>query len=272
MSNINEDINWLKASPNRRFEVFDVQTEKPVYKSISASEILAKFETFDAFLEDLKAKGHDKIAVQKCRKHGNAQVRVGLLKKYSLEENGQGTNDQLVARGAQAHAAPSQSTTGLLGSMGLGMADIMEMHTASKNYNNEKDRADRLQLKLDHYEVENKRLDRELLKFELGVEGKPGAIEKLLNTISENPEMITTAIEALSKAKIPAPGLNAPEGENANVSKIKAALMQVVQQNEVTDQMALSAYHLISQAAKGNAEFVNAFNELIKKHVPTPNS
>ncbi len=266
---LNEDIKWLKAKEKRRFEIYDANTEMRIYKGISAAEIIEEFDDFDTFFEMLKEKGHEKIAIQKAHKHGNGQIRDGIMHKYQLigEEAGK---SQLVAGGGKAKAAPSstnipaQNPAGLMGSMGLGFADVMRMNTEAENYRNEKEKADRLQRKIDKLEAENKQLERDNLRYELGVEAKPGAVEKLLNMVSQNPELISTAIQALAQAKQPATAaLNAPA--ESQVSKLKAALIQALQQDSVTDELAMMLYHVIRQSA--NKEFMAEFKSLLKNHL-----
>ncbi len=267
---LNEDIAWLKAKEKRRFEIYDATTEMLIFKGISAAEIISQYGDFEAFFDSLKSKGHSKIAIQKAHKHGSGQIRDGIMHKYQLIGD-DSPKSQLVAGGGKAQAAPSptsvlpaQNPAGLMGSMGLGFADVMRMNTEAENYRTEKEKADRLQRKIEQLEAENKKLERDNLRYELGVEAKPGAVEKLLNMVSENPELVTTAIQALAQAKQPATAaLNAPV--DSQVSKLKAALIQALHQDSVTDELAMMLYHVIRQST--NDVFIDEFKTLIRNHI-----
>lgn len=258
MNGLQTNIDWLKKKPSHRLEVYDAVTEHPIDKSLSATEILSNFDNIEDYFSELEKNGHQKIAVQKARKHGNSQVRIGLMNKYMLGVESQ----SVAASGSHAQASPAVQQTNQAGLMGMSMPQIMTLNTKAEKYDEEKSRAERLQNKYDALEKENKDLERKNLRYELGVEAKPGALEKLLDTISENPELIQTAIQSLAAKKNQ--GLNAPTKDE--LSQLKTSLVQVISQKEVTDDIALAAYHLINQSISGNTEFIEAFKQILQNH------
>lgn len=268
MKTLEEILNWLSISPLNMIEIWNVATEKAIVKRLTA----AQMGDAETYFKDLESRGIHKIALQRSRKQGSSQVRVGIMHKFEIGKN---PTNQLVDGGNKAQApatqpsiptpppVPSYVGSSGLGVPGMGFADVMNMNTKASKYDEKKNEAERLQTKLDAAELENKRLWQENLEFKIGLDSKPGTVDKLLEALSNNPELITTAVQALAKQKA-VPALNAPEGEG--LSQIKTALIQVISRDDVSDDVALGAYHLISQSAQGNQSFIAAFREILKDH------
>lgn len=133
------------------------------------------------------------MQIVKKRKNGTAYVRdkaCGLNFGISTDAHmnvvaASGLPDRPAA--TQQHLEPAPSGLGNP-SMGLGLPEIMAMRSQADRFEDlklvlakEEATKDKLLAKIAVLEADNKSLERENLKFQLGVESKPSAIEKHLN-------------------------------------------------------------------------------------------
>lgn len=267
MEKLTEIVQWAEKDNQNRLEIFDPITEGVIEKCVTAEWATEKFGSLEGYFTHLLQKGINKIAVQPMRKRGNTQVRQGLLKTFALSEKARdverGGAAQAPATQQPQQTAPTpQQMPAMNGAMqGLGYAEISKIAT----YDDIKRDRDDLREELKSEKADNKRLERENLKYELGIEGKPGALDRLLETISEKPEILGMVTEAIMKKKAGSmegqPALNAPE-----TSALKADIISVLTNPSVTDEVAQAAYQVIFHALNGNKKFMADYNKLMQQH------
>ncbi len=277
---INSYRSWLDEKRINLVQVYD-DCAKPINNAkFSAADIQEKFGGhFMAMLEFIKTKyPHlSKIYLQKLQRHGTAyKNREDLVPFNLIDKRATGepslpnpTTAKPINRVEVSQVIPPQPPQvtypnhnghgiGLMGAMGLSMPDIMEMHTAKSQMPELKSRVDRLEEDKRKLEEEVKRLERENLKYELGVEGRPSSIEKLIDSISD-PDTLETLISAIKNKQETAPGLGEPQTN----SKTKDALIKVITKESVTDEIATYGYNVIKLLCKGD----KALAKLIHNHI-----
>ena len=160
----------------------------------------------------------------------------------------------------QVHTQQPMAPTGLMGHMGLSMPDIMSMNTAKEQLPEVKRERDEWKEKCKELETENKRLERENLKYELGIEGKPGALEQLLNMVAENPSMIGEIVGAAKVGKTAeiTEGLTGPQTDNPT----KNSFIKVICDPRFTEEDTIICYNVGKSLASGDEVLKNK----IKKH------
>lgn len=255
MNDLKEIFDWLAADPLHRLEIYDVVSEKALDKSVPATKIGGT----EAYLQKLVDRGITKIAVQRAKRQGSTQVRIGIMHKFEI-----GPNKSLVAPGGNtAQAAPlqpSQNGFAGMGFPGMGFADMIRTSAEASKYQDLREENKELKAKLEKITDERDELRISNLGQKKDLEAGPSTVEKVFS-----PEMIqslTGLVSAAMQAKNAQPALNAPAAET--LSQVKAALVQVLNREDVTDDIALGAYHVLSQSAQGNQKFIDAFKKILK--------
>lgn len=271
--NFKEIIAFLENDPLAHLEVYNANTGDVIHKALNASLATTNSGSVTAYFEGILLSGIQEIMVIQKRKNGTSWKEKMCPFSYTLSRK-----QATIPPGAQSQ--PETVVTpvvkdpfGLSSAaqqMGLSQPQLMSMYSNAEKLpevtkeRNEL-RADVKKLKSDLDDERHKNL-----RHELGIEGKASAGEKLMDTLA-NPEVLTTVVsgitEAIAKAK--APGLANPAQQLQQLQtgcETKDALVKLITNAEVTEAMAISAYHLLSHALKGNQEFVDAFGALITKH------
>lgn len=250
-------IDWCNASTNRFLEVWNATTEQKEVKLNEASEA--------AFMELLN-KGVTTIGIQRFEKRGTASVRVGMLKKFNLgktEENQ--PKESVVDGGGGAKTPPAkQHINHGLGMPGLGFSEVMSLNTKASKYDELKADYDLIKRKNEELEKENKKLEKENLRYELNLEGKPSAVEKLLENLT--PETIGTIAQMVMAAKS-GTGANQAALAAPNLTPIKTAAVAKISEETTPDKLVSLSYQVIDQYEQNNQAFINEYQELLQKHL-----
>lgn len=264
-------LNHLQEKATHRIRVFDPRYNKScIVRKLDLETANSKYGGLDGFFLDLLDKGHKTIVVELMKKHGNTQISVALPGTLELSEktkdevggsgvkpsNGSATNQQQTPTNESnvnndAFNNPNNSMQNQhshmfqgMGVPGLGMAELVK----ASNYDEVKANYQKLEKKCEILEAENKRLEKDNLKYELGIEGKPGALETLLEKLdTETMVMIAKAVSGAKEKFIPsesaAPALNAP-----NLSEVKKGVINAIASGETTDNTVQLAYQVIHYA------------------------
>lgn len=273
MKNLTDFIEWLQSNDKHRFEIYDAVSESRIDKEkcLSNKSIVEAYGSIENYFMDLVNRGIQKIAIQRTRKHGNTEVRLQELpKKFEIGQKS--TNVEQVERGGgipnngaavpQPHFPAPQPAMGMMGAMGLNGLQIMDMNTKASKYDEVKAEKEKLERKCEILEKENKDLERANLRHELGVEGKPGTGDKIIEALTKvlEPGTLSIVMEKIMAAKQGGgqPALNAPE-----TSRIKAEVIKALYDPSITDEMVQAAYRVIYETMSGNQAFVNQFNQLL---------
>ena len=261
-------LNHLQEKATHRIRVFDPRYNKScIVRKLDLETANAKYGGLDGFFLDLLDKGHKTIVVELMKKHGNTQISVALPGTLELSEknkdevggsgvkpsNGSATHQQTPTNESNVNNAafnnPNNSMQNQYPQMfqgmsvpGLGMAELVK----ANRFDEEKAEKEKLRDKCEKLEAENKRLEKENLKYELGIEGKPGALETLLEKLdTETMVMIAKAVSGAKEKFIPSetPALNAP-----NLSEVKKGVINAIASSETTDNTVQLAYQVIHYA------------------------
>jgi|GEM_PF-5382286 len=158
-------------------------------------------------------------------------------------------------QGGAFNGAPSSvvdNSTGLAGQMGLSMPQLMDMHASSKALPKIEFQLTEAQTRIKTLEQENKALDRTVLKYELGVEGQPGALDKILEQFAKNPELIGQMIMGIKGGGVnPSPaGLSQP----ITNSEQKNAFIAMITTDAFTEDVCNYAYHVSKGLIAGDID------------------
>ncbi len=266
---LNELLEWLQNNEKNRFEIYDLDKGTSLHKCASYQDLTPGGNNPDVYFTRLVEKGVKTVQLQKKRKNGSTYIREGCGLNFALTTEG---NNNVAASGRMETpaATPQQSNSpfppGLMGSAsyGLGFPEIMAMRSQSDRYEETKDLCRELKTKVERLETENKRLETECLTQRLGSEGKPSALDKLIEGLASNPSAIPSIIASFKGPAGMAPGLNAAPG--VNLSDLKSQVIDTISQAQVTDELVEAAYHVIIEAFKGNQKFLDQYNNLLINH------
>lgn len=261
-----EIITWLKKSPKHGLEIVNLATASIITKNLTATDLEAFSKWEDYFLQ-LAQKGVKKIQVQRTRKQGASNIRedivpkqfeIGTTPESVVESGGQSDNGpatlphqntyQQNQIPTPAMAAPQQQMPGLMG----------DQYYKVYRHDELKNEVADLKRKNETLESENKRLDRENMKYVLGVEGKPGALEKLMENLT--PETIAMVAQAIASAKTGVagqqPALNAPD-----LGRYKSELISLISSDKVSEAQAQSLIGILYKSS--DKEFIQQLNNLL---------
>lgn len=265
--NLTDLIEWLKSNPLNRFEIYDVESGNTIEKCVSYEELTPDPETY--FLNLKEEKGIDVVQIQKKRKNGSSYIRKGCGLNFAID-----TNDNVAASGSQAKPAATQQRSysnamnGLgnpgTGSFGLGLPEIMDMRSKADRYEELKAAFDKMERRNEDLEKENRKLENENLKYQLGIDSKPSAVDKLVEGLANNPQALPQIIASI-KGGGSNPGLNAPETK-PQLSDTKSTVVDMISSPQVKDDHVAASYYVLIEALKGNTEFMNEYEQLLQNH------
>lgn len=236
--------------------VTDTDTlEKFLNKATYGNDLIAKYGSIENFFETIK-RDHNNIAVQEYKKNGSGMNKVGLPLKFTFSEKTH-QSKPVVYEPNQTPVNP----IGLAG-LGLGFADIMNLNTASVL-------KERLEVQNDFLKKENERLAKQV--YELKEEqlaskydsDKKSGQNELIATLIKSAPALMGMLQNNSSA-----GLNAPQGQNLNLSEVKTELVGFISNPAFSDAMAEVLFSILEKI--NNVEgFYDSLNNLLN---PKPQS
>jgi len=260
-------IEWLAKDPLNRFEIYDVDKNKIIQKCITYQDLTKDSPDPVEYFVKLAESGIKTVQIAQKRKNGSSFVREGCGLNFAIS-----TNKNVVASGSQALPAATQqqslnNSIGLMGagnSFGLGLPQIMEMRSQADRYQELKETFVEIKKLNDELVKENRKLENENLRHQLGVDSKPSAIDKLVEGIANNPSALPQIIASFKGGTTP--GLNAPEPQK-QLSDTKSTVVDLISNNaQVKDDHVAASYYVIVEGLKGNEKFLKDYSELLTKH------
>ncbi len=260
-----EIITWLKKSPKHGLEIVNLATASIITKNLTATDLEA-FSKWEDYFIQLAQKGVKKIQVQRTRKQGASNIREDLVpKQFEIGT----TPESVVESGGQSDNGPAtlphqntyQQNQIPTPAMGNPMMQGLTGDQLVKAYNHDslKFEVEKLTRKNESLEAENKKLDRENMRYALNLEGKPGALEKLMENL--NPETIAMVAQAIASAKAGGgagqqPALNAPD-----LGRYKSELISLISSDKVSEGQAQSLIGILYKSS--DKEFIQQLNNLL---------
>ena len=257
-----ELINWLKQDELNRFEIYDLETHKPIEKCLSFQDLNARFTDPMKYFENLFGKGITTIQFQKKRKNGSSFKKIGCGLNFAL-----GQKKNVAASGGLASPAATQQHSTV---PGLSFADTqtLDFYNKARNYDELLPRYQALEADLKTTKEKLDQKEKELYKIELGKEKEPSIADQLIKGFAQDPKSIIEAFMQF-KGQGSAPGLNAPTPQQAQqpqLSPIKQTTVDLIASPQLPDDTVNGAYHLLVQAVSGNQKLVDDYVEILKKH------
>lgn len=271
MEKLKDFQNKLKSRAAFQFNVIDCVSEKIVAKDIN-QEFLSKNHggSLPEFLESLNKKGFIKIQLMPRLKNGSTSKPGGANITVDFSKP--------PAQNKGTEASPQMPiTSGLNGTFGLGMPEIMDGYAAKRenemlkqqirqlqeDYKEERESKRKWREKATKYERENERYI-----YKEDIQREPSAFDKLIDGIAQNPQMIPSLIGAFKGGG----GLNSPQSENAqivdpleNYSELQRALCETI--GQMPDSLCNDLAEIISRIAEPDKEFIEGLKKILK----TPN-
>lgn len=269
--NLNDLIDWLKLNERNRFEIYDYDRSTSIEKCASYNDLAHNYSSPLGYFEALADKGVKAVQIVKKIKNGSTYVREGCGLNFGLSTD---TNNNVVAASglpdspaATQQHYPRPAMTGL-GSpmMGLGFPEIMTMRSQSDRYEETRRELNETKAKLERAEEKNRDLETKCLTYQLGNEGKPSSVDKLIEGIAANPAALSQIIQSFKGG---APGLNspAPALESRKISDTKSMVVDIISNNaQLTDDHVSASYYILMESLKGNEKFLDEYLKLLIKH------
>ncbi|WP_121667297.1 hypothetical protein [Mesonia aquimarina] len=265
--NLQDYIKWLYKADTHSLEVYNYADEKELNKSVTSEWLSEKFTDPMDYFAELLDKGYSKIIIQRIRKWGSSSRRIGIAKPFLLSNDSkpkQSTKEERVVEGggnsAQAAAPtqphfhqPAMSSPGLSG----------EQSYKIINHDKLERKFETLEDKYESAKEENQELKIKLLKYELGVEGKPGVFEKLMESF--NPDTISTIVNGIVEMKSSKPEAVEPALNAVNLSRYKGELIKIVSRKDVSDDAVQMAYQVIDRFMNKDEEFLKQYTQLVQQ-------
>lgn len=265
---LSELIEWVKKNDKHRLEIYDEGRNKPIQKCASYDDITRNGISADDYFVGLINTGVKTVQLVKKRKNGSTYTRESCAYNYVLTVN----NDNVAASGRvdSPPATPQQTQNPYpvhpgLGNpaFGLGFPEIMQLRSNSDRFDETKNENRELKSKVERLESENKRLETECLTQKLGSEGKPSALDKLVEGLASNPSAIPQIIQSF-KSTASGVGLNAAQG--ARLSAVKSKAVDTISNDHVQDDHVAASYYVLVEAVKENHDFLRDYYELLTNY------
>jgi hypothetical protein len=262
-------IENLKGRPAFQFNVIDCVSEKSVAQAINQDFLNKNFSgNLVEYLESLRKKGFQKIQLVPRLKNGSTSKPGGP--SITVDFNVPASTSQ---NNVAAIPPQMQIPTGLNGSFGLGMPEIMDGYAAKRenemlkqqirqlqeDYKEERESKRRWREKATKFERENERH-----VYKEDIQREPSALDKLIDGIAQNPAMIPSLIGAFKGSG----GLNAPQHQQAelidpleNYSEMQRALCETI--GQMPDTLCNDLAEIISRIAEPDKEFIQGLKKLL---------
>ena len=260
-------FNWLREKPGNIIEIHNAALGTCIDKMFTA-EKAEPHGSIEKYFEFLYTNGVRDINIVQKEKNGTSIKNKKAPYSYTLMR--EDTTPQNLFTSPEATQPMPVVTPGLMGaaeSVGLSQAQVFSMHTAAERLPEVKADLQTYKNKCEALEGQVKTLERENLKYELGIAGREGGLEKILTSISD-PETLKTltaifgAAVGNAKAQKQQPGLAQPN--NLTESSLKNSLIKIIASDMITEDQAMYIYHVADRLRKGDADFALSLKSLLE--------
>ena len=219
-------VQKLKANgDNVAISVTDTDTLKKIQVATYGNDLIAEYGSIENFFETIK-RNHNNVAIQEYKKNGSGMKSVGVLTKFTFSEKTH-QSKPVVYEPTQTPVNPF----GLAGT-GLGFADIMALNTDSVLKAKLEERNTYLEQRVKELESQVYELKEEKLESKYNSDSKSSQNELIATLIKSAPALMGM-FQSNSSA-----GLNAPQGQNLNLSEVKTELVGFISNPAFSDAMA----------------------------------
>ena len=258
---LDELIEWLKQNELNRFEVFDIDADKPVNTCLSFQQLNDKYASPSNYFKSLMQNGIYNIQINRKKKNGSSHKKIGCGLNFALGKN----NDNVAASGGLARPAATQQPS----MPGLSFADTqtLDFYNKARNYEELLPKYQAIEAELRTTKEKLDQKEKELYKIELGKEKEPSFTEQLVKGFAQDPKAILEAFMQL-KGQGNANGLNAPtpQPQQPQLSPTKRMTVDLITNPQIPDETVSGAYHLLVQALSGNQELVDEYVQILRNH------
>lgn len=274
MSELQDYEKYIKSDFKNSLLIQDEKTGKRLAKKFTANN-LESYGSFKNYLKHLYDNGYTKLVITKRYKSGNTDRQAAGTVAQILTLNKNTNNADLnnsssspankfagnAAQTTQPMQNPYPSQQQQPPSMNAAEAAKLYADSERKKdfenwYQEAKKEAKEWQKKFD--DLKEKHDD---LRFEVRQMEKPGAIEKIVNIISEKPEILAGVIEALPKNVAQN---QLPEGMTGKADQGAQQLAAAISNLSESDQTNIAK--AIDQYQFNNEAFINEFEQIIATH------
>ncbi len=260
MSQLAEHIQLLQKDPFHALSFFDLDSHKYVGTNVTGDMAIKKAGSVENYIKSLIDKGIKDVEIYPRRKNGSAFKAATKFQPFKVKFNSNGEAQEPTpepmtlpaqSQAPTTTAQPAQSF-GLQGMPGLGFAEITKLG----NYDDLKAEKEKLQRENEQLRKENRDQDRQIMRYELGIEGKPGGLEAILTKIAESPELIEAFSGFIPK------GSSVPALNGVQLSETKQKFVQSLEHYK--DQTIQFLNIILS--GFGKEAYETELLELLKKH------
>jgi len=276
---------FIRSDAKNSLLIQDEKTGKKIDHKFTADK-LQEYGNFRSYLSHLYDNGHQVLVVTKRRKNGNtdSQVRNTVARKLTLNKTKEADPSDLSSKPAQTAGGPAQPNTQPMQTNyppqpQVGMSgDIAKLYADSERYQDYKrwyeEAAKDLKEKTKELEKvkEAWKKDYDALKWEFNdfkinkkLEDKPGTIDKLVDTITAKPELLSSLMQALPQnvKQNQLPQSQGMQGTNQLDEASQSAAMAI---NNLTDDDKETIINVINHYALGTENFIPELQQLVEKH------
>ncbi|WP_417885336.1 hypothetical protein [Zunongwangia sp.] len=255
-------IEWLKNDPLHRWEVYNIDQDSVIDKCLSYQELIDRYTSPMDYFKELLHQGVTNVQLQRKRKNGSSQRKIGCGLNYALSKSSKNNVD---ASGSTARPAATHQQFQGLGNpgTGLGFSETMDIYTKAHQFDTLSSQYE--ELKTEHRTLQDKleKYKEDSIRHEIEKKSKPSVADTLIESLAKNPEMITGIIASLKPATTS--GLHAPAPQK-KLSDNKQYLTDMIAMDNVPDDLSNAASHIIAQGLAENKDFINDYLELLKKY------
>lgn len=253
---------YLKSNDKNSVEVCSYETRTLIDKDITQEYLDKNHEgSFENYLKRLTDQNFSKFSVTEFKRSGNARIRNNPT-PYLIETKSSSSSSGVAsqAHGLNGHAQVAGMNAGA--NFGLSGAQFLETFSDARRYSDTK-------TELTATKEENKRLlDKiEKLKDDLNTERfnqntKPSAVDKLVEALASNPEIVMNGLAALKGGGGQQQALSAPSMEG--VSEYAQSLIQGIIQVKPDDAMLERLNALFIIYTQGANELIDRYESIFK--------
>ena len=275
---------FIRSDAKNSLLIQDEKTGKKIDHKFTADK-LQEYGDLKSYLSHLYDNGHQVLVVTKRRKNGNtdSQVRNTVARKLTLNKTKEADPSDLSSKPAQNAGGPTPNNIQPMQatntqSEGMTAANMAKLYADSERYQDFKrwyeQAAAELKEKKDELEKTKEKWKEKYddlkdsfnnFKHEKRTEEKPGTIEKLVNAITERPELLSSLMQALPQniKQNQLPQNQSMQGVNQLDETSQSAAIAI---NNLTDNDKQTIVDVINHYALGSEKFIPELQQLVETY------
>lgn len=282
---MNSDIKYITKHLNKSnahfVEVKNHDTNEVLESRLYEKNLRNTYDNdFQVFFKTLYDEGARRIVITPFRNNGTSRLKMGEAKNIEFNSSsvvggGAGAshgNSEKPGTNYNQPQMPQQQPMNQFSQNqqhGMMSPQMLDTHVKAQRYDEVSKKNDRLENELSDLKKKYDDLKDKNLEYEIGSKGKPGTIEKLIEAVASNKDLIPMLLSMKGGGQMPQQSQNQgmSGAQDENLSPMTNVLINHLRNNSLSDGVLLRLIVLADNYQTNNSEFINQVDPILKPFV-----